>query len=145
MPKALSAFIACVGLTSIAAFSTNHATTYCRSPGIQSTVARIGIIAFLTSANSTVAQFRSDLGFHGLDSTRVLLVTDEAKCERGSAVIDSVRGYAVSGSPVYVWTIGPARYAVDPGVHSGREERAVYLFDTLWIHKGSIAVPNAAQ
>jgi len=143
MPKPIRRFLGCLGLAGAAAIGTNATTPYCRAPGNHSAAARIGIIDLLTSTNSAVAQIRSDWGFAGLDSTQVVQLSDEAKCQRGSAAIDSVRGYVLSGAAVYVFAVGPTRYAVDPGVSTGKEMRGVFLFDTLWSLKGRIAVPNA--
>ena len=117
----------------------------CRTPSVQSRVAREGLQSFLLSTNPALTQWRVTWGLSGVDTAQVILLSDHRLCSRASAVLDSVRGYPKSDDPVFVFAVGPTRYAVDPGVSTGKEMRGVYLFDKSWVRIAAVAVPNVAE
>lgn len=144
MTRPISLFVGSVAfVASVATTSATFYTAPCRSPSTQSDAARFGLHQFLLSSHAGLSQTRTAWGLAGVDTSDVVLFSDASICSRGSEVWDSIHGLPQTGDSVFVFSLGPTRYGLDKGVSTGKEKRGVFIFDTSWVHIGTLAVPNA--
>lgn len=117
-------------------------TAYCRTPGYQSTAALLSVRATLGSTHPVVVALRRTWGLATADTTTVVLSSDEAICQKGSIVMDSLSGVSPTGTPVYVYNVGTSHFVVDRGLMVRTEKRNAELFDSNWTFVAHLLVTN---
>jgi len=119
---------------------------FCRPSSDQSRVGLPSVKQFLVSPNPTIRQHREDWGVAQVDTLDVALVSDEQTCRLAFEALLGMRVRpARIDSAVFVYKLGSAGYAVDPGLEVRSEYRGAYVFNTKWQFQGSIALPNVAK
>lgn len=81
------------------------------------------------STDTTFAPVRATLGIPSVSTDSITFLADEARCQRASAVMDSVLERTAS-EPVYLLTYGSYFAAFEPTARLG-EFQPVFIFDSL--------------
>jgi hypothetical protein len=121
----------CVLLISAGSAAAQHGgASQCLGPNTNSTALINWVRQFIKGTNIHTDSVRDNVGFKGIDTSSVSLVTNSKTCASAALAIDQLANVSTSGRPVYVVQVGRARLVVqDPGDKAGPWLRT-WVFDS---------------